>query len=229
MLTTEYIEELNLKVFQPEGSYRYNEDSILLAKFIRNIKAGSKVADLGAGVGIILLILARRFDSAFFYPVEIQEEIFNILKKNIEENGLSSRFKALNLDFRLLPDSFNQVFDVVVSNPPYRKRGEGRVSKDIKRAISRHETYGGIEELLQVASRILKDRGKIYLSFLPERLVDLIYVMRDVRLEPKKILPIYPKRDKEANLILVEGVKRGGKGFFILPPFFRRDNFSSQP
>ncbi|MCX7990596.1 MAG: methyltransferase [Proteobacteria bacterium] len=226
MSTTDYIKDLDLKIFQPVKSYRYNEDSVLIADFIENIKENSKVADLGAGVGIISLLLCKKFKNVSFYPVEIQKQLFEYLKKNIVENNLSDFFQPINLDYRNLPKNFNHFFNVVVSNPPYRKRGEGRVSSNEANAISRHETYGGIEDLLMTSERILKDKGRIYLSFLSERLTDLIYYMRHFNMEPKRIIPIYPKRDKSSNLIIVEGVKKGGKGLTILPPFFRREAFS---
>lgn len=223
MQTIDYIKELNLKIFQPKDSYRYNEDSVLITEFIKNLKPNSIIADLGAGVGIISLLLSKKFESLKFYPVEIQKDLFEYLEKNIEMNGLSENFSPINIDYRNLPKTFNHFFDVVVSNPPYRKRGDGRISKNLSTAISRHETFGGIEDLLRTAERILKDKGKIYLSFLAERLTDLIYFMRKVNLEPKKILPVYPAKNKNANLILIEGVKKGGKGVTIFSPFFRRD------
>lgn len=223
MESVDYIKDFNLKIFQPQKSYRYNEDSILITQFIKNIKPNSVIADLGAGVGIISLILFKKFKSLKFYPIEIQKEIFNYLEKNIEINGAKESFTPLNMDYRDLPKSFNLFFDVIVSNPPYRKPGEGKISKEPSKAISRHETFGSIEELLKTSQRILKDKGKIYLSFLSERLVDLVYYMRYFNLEPKKVLPVYPSKEKNANLILIEGCKKGGKGVIILPPFFRRD------
>lgn len=223
METVDYIKDLDLKISQPIESYRYNEDSILVCNFIENIKEKSNVADLGAGVGLISLILCKKFNLAKYYPIEIQPELFNYLKKNIDDNSLTPCFEPINLDYRELPKNFNHFFDVVVSNPPYRKEGEGRISKNLTIAISRHEKYGGVEDLIITSARILKDKGRIYVSFLAERLTDLFYYMRHYHIEPKKILPIYPNKEKKANLVLVEGIKKGGKGVTILPPFFRRD------
>ncbi len=226
MLTQEQLDKLELKIYQPRKAYRYNEDSVFLASFLDNIKKGSVIADLGAGCGIISLIISKRFEQLKIYAVEIQKEMYSILKKNIKENNLESVIVPLNEDYRFLHRDYHQYFDIVISNPPYRKPTGGRVSKDLQKAMSRHETCGSLEELLVCASRILKDKGRIYLSFLAERMTDLLYNMRENRLEPKKILPVYPFINKNSNLIIVEGVKKGGQGLVILPPFFRRDTLS---
>ncbi len=228
MLIGDQFKGLGLKIYQPEGSYRYNEDSLLLAGFLKNIKKGSLIADLGAGSGLISLITARRFEHVKIYAVEIQKEIFSYLVRNIEYNNLSESIIPLNEDYRNIYKKYHQFFDLVITNPPYRKPDEGRVSRDIKRAISRHETLGTLEELLLASCRILKDKGRICLSYLAERAVDLFYFMREFGLEPKRVLPVYPFSNKNANLIIVEAIKKGGRGLTILPPFFRRDTASSE-
>lgn len=221
MITKEFLPDYGINIYQPEFGYRYNEDSFFLIEFIRKIRRTAKIADLGAGCGILSLILAKIFPEVKITAVEIEELPYQLLVKNIRENQLDTQIKPLWGDWNELKDEHCQ-FDVVVSNPPFREVHRGKISCHKHKATARHELTGGLEGLLETTRIILKEKGIFYAVFLSERLTDFIYLMRQKKIEPKEILPIYPDKARNSSIFLAKGVKGGGRGLKILPPFFKR-------
>ncbi|GAB4435529.1 MAG: methyltransferase [bacterium] len=223
MITRESLPQFDITIYQPEIGYRYNEDSLFLVDFVSKIKSDALVADLGAGCGILSLILAKKFPHVKITAVEIEKEPYELLAKNIKENHLEEQITALCSDWNDLRKNHSK-FDVIVTNPPFREPHTGRISCYDTKAAAKHELKNGLEALLETVRLTLKEKGAFYTVFLSERLVDLIYLMRQKRIEPKEILPIYPKRDSYSSVFLVKGIKGGGKAVKILPPLFRRFN-----
>lgn len=63
--------------------------------------------------------------------------------------------------------------------------------------------------------------GKIAMVHRPDRLIDILDSMRRHRIAPKRIQFIYPREEKDANTILIEGIKDGKTdGLKILPPLY---------
>lgn len=221
MTNEDFLQALDITISQPEQGYRYNEDSIMLANFVKKIK-NATIVDMGAGCGVISLLLAKKFPDIKVVSVEIDTVLHSFLKKNVEENNLSERVLPVLSDWTRLKKEYNNSVDIVVTNPPFREAASGRVSKIVNKAVARHELIGGLEGLLDTAKTILKDKGIFYAVFLTERLVDLIALMRHKHIEPKEILPVYPYKEKNSSVFLVKGIKNGGKALKLLPPFFRR-------
>lgn len=220
--TFETIKDFDLKIFQPSCGYRYNEDSFLLINFIKNIKKNSKVIELCAGSGIIGLALLKIFPNIKLTFVEIEKLNFEILCENIKINNLDTYADAILSDYRKLDKKLYCTFDVVVANPPYRKPNTGRISPNNLKAKARHELEGSLTDFFKISSLLLKDKGKIFIIFLAERLIELINIMTKFMLEPKKIQLVYPDINKECNLILIEAIKKGNSGVKILPPLYKK-------
>lgn len=222
MTTSEHIEKLDITISQPKDGYRYSEDSFYLLDFIKKIKKGARVIDIGAGSGILSLALAKRFPDTHIHAVEIQDELFEILKKNIKNNNLCAGITPVNTDYRQIDKRCYSYFDAVITNPPYRAVEEGRISPDAMKAAARHETSGSLRELMESVKKLLKDKGRFYAVYLSERLVEMIHLMRTNSIEPKIIQPVYPKSNAISSFVLIEGMKKGGAGLKLLPPVFRR-------
>lgn len=221
MKTFEEIKNYNIALFQPKSGYRYNEDSFYIIEFIKNVKKNAKVIELCAGVGIIGLCLLRKFPHIQKITfVELQKNMCEILEENIGINELKEKTEIINSDYRKINKKLFTSFDILIANPPYRKLNTGRISNDLLKAKSRHELEGSLEEFMEISSKLLKDKGKLYFIFLAERLNEVFNAMTKNFLEPKKLQFIYPKKNSEGKLILVEGVKKGNTGIKILPPIF---------
>lgn len=190
-------------------------DAVLLASFVE-LKTPKKIADLGAGCGVVGLILARRFPRSKVALVEMQEEMHGLCLRNISENGLADRVSAIHADLRRLR---LEGMDVLVANPPFRRQGTGRIAKG-QAASARHELELQLDELLRSSARALKPRGRLYMVYHPERLADLVQGMRSVRMEPKRMRFVHGRQGMEARIVLVEAVREGRPGLIVEPPLY---------
>ena len=110
-------------------------------------------------------------------------------------------------------------------NPPYFKYKANSLINDNKgKAIARHEVLVNLEEIIEKASYLLKDNGTFALVHRPERMIEIINLMQKYGFEPKKMQFVYPKFGKEANILLIEGVKNGKSSLKLLQPLIVHDN-----
>ena len=210
-----------IQILQSRRGYRFSIDAVLLSQFIR-IREAETAIDLGTGCGILPLLLARTTgQGSSFVGVEIQKGLAELAQKNVRLNGLDSRVKILQQDFRELRKSFPPAsFDVVFSNPPYRKGRSGRINPCMEKAIARHEIKGTIEELIAIAGYLLPAKGRCYLIYPASRAVDLLVALRKQNLEPKRVRFVHPRAGEEAKFILSESVKATGVELTIMEPLF---------
>jgi len=207
-----------LKVLQKKRGYRFSIDAILLSQFIK-IRKNEKAIDLGTGCGILPLLLCHTTKAHPFVAVEIQRGLAELAKKNVLLNRLGHRISILHQDFRDLKHTFAPgSFDVVFSNPPYRKHRTGRINPVMEKAIARHEIKGTIEDLISIASYLLSSKGRCYLIYPTSRVVDLLLILRGQRLEPKRLQLVYPRLNEGAKFILIESVKASGVELKIMEP-----------
>jgi tRNA1Val (adenine37-N6)-methyltransferase len=163
--------------------------------------------------------LSQTTKALSFVGVEIQKELVELAKKNVRLNHLEDRVSILQKDFRDLKDTYPPgSFDVVLSNPPYRKYRTGRVNPAMEKAIARHEIKGTLEDLISVASYLLPPKGRCYVIFPALRTVDLLVVLRSQRLEPKRLQFVHPRFEEDAKFILSESIKESGVELKVMDP-----------
>lgn len=207
-----------LKIFQNEDWFCFGIDAVLLANYAKNIKKDSHVLDLGTGTGIIPILLCGKTDLKKVVGVEIQEEVFKMTQKSIEYNKLESCFEIICDNILNLENYYEkQSFDVVITNPPYKKIGTGITNDSKNKMIARHEVTATLEDFIRVATDMLKDKGEFYMVHHPERLVDICYYMRQYKLEPKEIRFVCSKQGEAPKLLLVKGVKNAKSFLKVLP------------
>lgn len=213
----------DLKIIQETDGFCFGIDSILLSDFAKNIKKNSKVADLGAGTGIIGLLLCKKTNLAEMTGIEIQEDVANMAERSIKLNNLEEKFRIINSNIneifskKLLEKN---VFDVVVMNPPYKEVGTGEINENEKKLISRHEIKANLSDFIKTASGMLKDKGELYIVHKPERMPDIIQKLRENKIEPKELRVVYSNKNSEASLILIKAVKGGKKFLKIDRPLY---------
>jgi len=202
------LEFKNLKIIQNKDGFCFGIDSVLLADFAKNIKRGANVLDLGTGTGIISILLCGKTDLSNIIGVEIQKEVAEMANRSIKLNNLENKFEVLNDNILNLKNIYdNQSFDVIVTNPPYKKKNTGIINENNKKIISRHEITASLEDFIKVSSDLLKDKGELYMVHRPDRLVDILSLMRKNKIEPKILRMVYSNINKEPKLILVKAVK----------------------
>lgn len=202
------LEFKNLKIIQNEDGFCFGIDSVLLSDFAKNIKKDSMVLDLGTGTGIIPILLCGKTKLKKVIGIELQEEVAKMAKKSIKLNNLEDKFNVINENILNLNKIYkNQIFDVIVSNPPYKKKDTGITNENEKKIISRHEISASLEDFIKISKDLLKDKGEFYMVHRPERLVDIFELMRKYKIEPKILKMVYSYKNKEPKLILIKGVK----------------------
>jgi tRNA1Val (adenine37-N6)-methyltransferase len=207
-----------LQITQKKKGYRFSMDAVLLSQFIK-IRKNERVMDLGTGCGILPLLLSHTTKAHSFVGVEIQKGLAECAEKNVVLNHLEDRISILMQDFRELKEIFPPgSFDVILSNPPYRKYRTGRINPSIEKAIARHEIKGTLEDLISIASYLLPPMGRCYTIFPALRTVDLLMALRDGKLEPKRLQFVHPRIGEEAKFILTESIKTSGVELKLMEP-----------
>ena len=202
------LEFKNLKIIQNKDGFCFGIDSVLLSDFAKNIKKDRMVLDLGTGTGIIPILLCGKTKLKKVTGIELQEEVAKMAKKSIKLNNLEDKSNVINENILNLNKIYeNQTFDVIVSNPPYKKKDTGITNENEKKIISRHEISASLEDFIKISKDLLKDKGEFYMVHRPERLVDIFELMRKYKIEPKILKMVYSYKNKEPKLILIKGVK----------------------
>lgn len=213
----------NLRVRQPVDGYRFSIDAVLLAH-AADPAPGDTVVDLGTGCGIIPLILATRHPQARIRAVEIQESLADIAAANVVENRLEARIRILRQDMRTLtPAQIDGPVRWVVSNPPYRRVGTGRLNPVSPKALARHEISVTLSEVVTAARRLLPLSGRLVLIYPAERLADVLGRMSAAGIEPKVLRLVHSVPQSDAGLFLVTGVRGGRPGLRVAPPLAIRN------
>ncbi len=212
-----------IRLQQHGRGYRYSIAAVILASAVHP-RPGETVVDLGTGCGIIPLILAFRQPEVRIWGVELQAELSALAQENVRENDLAARVTVVCADMRdLHPARVGGPVDRVVSNPPYRPGGSGRVNPDPQRALARHEIAVRLPEVVRAAARLLKTGGRFTTIYTAGRTAELLSHMRAERIEPKRLRGIHSAQDQDARLVLVEGIRAGGPGMVIVPPLIVYD------
>ena len=202
------LEYKDLKIIQNKEGFCFGIDSVLLSDFAKNIKKDSNVIDLGTGTGIIATLLCAKTELKSIVGVEIQEEVCDMAKRSIVLNKLEDKFEIINEDINNLLKYYKKnSFDVVVTNPPYKKKNTGIKNDKEKKLISRHEITANLEDFIKISKDLLKDKGEFYMVHRPERLVDILTIMRNYKIEPKILRMVYSNVEKEPKLVLIKGIK----------------------
>ena len=229
--TTDTFFNGKIRIAQDRTGYRFSIDAVLLAYFSEP-RSGDKVLDLGTGCGIIPLILAYRQPNIAIYGVEVQTELAELAVCNVRENQLEDRITVFCTDMKLLrPAMTAGPVDLVVCNPPFHRRGSGRINPDTQRAVARHEIKANLGDIIQTSHRMLRTAGRLVLIYTAGRLTDILSRMRTDGIEPKFIRMIHSRQDTEAALILIEGIKGGRPDLKIAPPLIiydKKNNYTDE-
>lgn len=207
-----------LKIIQKTDGFCFGMDAVLLSGFV-SVKPGERALDLGTGTGIIPLLLSAKTKGEHFTGLEIQTEIMKMAQRSVALNGLEKKIDIIQGDIKEASRIFGAAsFDVVTSNPPYMNDAHGLKNPGDVKAISRHEVLCTLEDVVREGTKALKPGGRFYMVHRPHRLAEIITVMRQYKLEPKRMKFVHPFADKDANMVLIEAVRGGGAWLKLEPP-----------
>jgi len=208
-----------LTIVQPSRGYRFALDSILLARFARP-RRGARLLELGAGCGVVSVIIAALHRPAQVVAVELQSGPAALIAHNAELNGVGA-VSGICADLRrAIPGLPPSAFDYVVANPPYRATSRGRESPDAERRIARSGSGATLAEFITAAVRYAAYGGKVAIVFTASRTAELVVELKHRMLEPKRIRFVHSRPEASASLVLLEASKGGGIEATIEPPLF---------
>ncbi|MGA8130728.1 MAG: methyltransferase domain-containing protein, partial [Syntrophobacteraceae bacterium] len=210
-----------LLVCQEQKGYRFSLDAVLLAGLTR-IGKKDCVIELGTGCGVIPLVLAYRASTERkIAGVEIQPELAELARKNVNENNFGGRIEIYQMDFREISSGFEAgSFDLALSNPPYRKPGTGRINPDMQKAVARHELTATLADVFEAARYLLRVGGRVALVYPATRLANLLRSSLDHGFSPKRLTIVYPYPRGSGRLVHLECRKGGGEELKVEQPFY---------
>jgi tRNA1(Val) A37 N6-methylase TrmN6 len=205
-------------LYQSPNGYCFNSDSIFLFKFATMLNIKGEVLDIGCGVGVLTVLLSKRF-KANFSAVEKQKEMYLYAKKNFTTNSIDVDLQ--NIDFK----NYNSLkkFDFIVSNPPFYKVDKNQ-SKNSSINIARYEHHLPLDLLIKKSSTLINPRGYIILCYDAWQSDLVISELKNSKFQPEFIQYVHPKSNKEANLIMVAARKGSKARCKILPPLITFDS-----
>ena len=203
--------------------HRFNTDTILLAWF-SSPKHKDTCCDFGTGCGTIPLLWESRFQPKQTYALEIQDNAFSMASRSVLLNGLTDRITILQGDIKQVPQRsepvFQEGFDVIACNPPYKELGTGFVNPDSSKAIARHEQECTMEDICKSAYKALRYGGRFCICQRPQRLAEIMMLLSQNGLEPTRLRLVQQRPDKAPSLFLLESKKGGRSGLTVEPTLF---------
>ena len=173
-LTLNAIYNKSTELYQSKNGYRFNSDSMILSWFTNricsNMSSENSALEIGAGSGIVSIVLKRRGFLPKIDCVEIQKTMFEILEKNVKHNGLSTEITPVFADFLTFAAEKRKKYDLVFVNPPYFAKESGHLSADSEKALAKHEVAGSLADFFAASMNILRKGGKFIVIFPASRL-----------------------------------------------------------
>ena len=206
-----------LKIEQAAEGYRYSIEPFLLADFVRP-QPGCRILDVGTGCGIIPLLLMTYRTADEIVAVEIQKSLYDIAVRNISQNDALGKIRLIHSDFiKVEPDAVDGLFDLILSNPPYRKINTGRRNASQEKTVARHELAMDLKSLAAKSNDLLKEGGILVLAYPPIRLAETLEQLRAHRLYPNRLRFVHGYESAE---FLVEATKERQVDCIVEPPLY---------
>ena len=211
------------KIIQSSEHFKFSIDAVLLSHYT-TFKSTDIVLDMCSGTGIVALLVNAHNDVNRIDCIEIQEQLFDMCTRSVKYNNLTEKIYPFNMDLRNAVDNFGyEKYDAVLCNPPYLPLSAGYSSISEAKKIARFEVYGSLSDIINTSKKLLKNSGKLVMSYRSDRLADIIYLMRECNIQPKRCRFIHSKSNSKANLVLIEAVKNAKPSMIVEAPLIVYD------
>lgn len=207
------------KIVQKSDYFKFSLDSMLLANFVNINMADSKLLDFCTGNCPIPIILSNSIKNIVAF--EVQKEIYELGDESLTLNNINN-VKLINDDIKNIGNYYEEgYFDIITCNPPYFKViNSSRINDNNVKAIARHEILIKLEDIVSLAYKFLRDKGKLYIVYRPDRLMELLKLFDKYKFGVKKLQCCYNNSDSLSSMILIEAMKNGHDDLKILAPLY---------
>ena len=207
------------KIVQKSDYFKFSLDSILLANFVNINMSDSKLLDFCTGNCPIPIILSNSIKNIVAF--EVQKEIYELGDESLKLNNINN-VKLINDDIKNIGNYYEEgYFDIITCNPPYFKViDSSRINDNNVKAIARHEILIKLEDIVSLAYKFLRDKGKLYIVYRPDRLMELLKLFDKYKFGVKKLQCCYNNSDSLSSMILIEAMKNGQDDLKILAPLY---------
>ncbi len=203
--------------------HTFGTDAVLLSNFA-SAKTKDKLVDLGTGCGIIPLLMLREGKLQRAVGVDISDEATQIAVKTVAEQNIEN-FTVINSNLTDLKGKVEfGCHTLVTCNPPYKAPNAGLKNPDRVLEVARHETECTLEDIVNVGAKLLQTGGRLCMCHRPERLAELMALMSEKGVEPKRLRLVCQRKGEEPWLVLVEGRRSGNVGLRIEPTLYIEEN-----
>lgn len=189
-------------IYQLKNGYRYNSDTLMLYDFLFKLKPKGKVLEVGAGSGVLGLLLARDLPNTQITMLDIQKQNIELCIKNSNENEI--KCNIIEADYTNFKS--DERFEFIVSNPPYYHDGVKK-SQNEHLNISRYSSNLTLDKFIQNSSSHLKPHGSLVFCYDAKQLMYISHLLLESKFSMTKLSFIYPKKGKSAKIALIEAKK----------------------
>ncbi len=208
----------NRRIYQDDNSFSFSLDSVVLANYASIRKNTRNIVDLCTGNAVVPLILSLRTD-AHIDGVEILDNLYDMGVRSVEYNKLDKQIELFNSDIKDYYLRHIDNYDLITCNPPYFKVNESNYTNlTVEKRIARHEVKINLDEVVEIASKMLHDKGLFAIVHRTDRLLEVLETLKKYDLEPKRIMFVYTKLSKNSELFFVEARKNGNSGLKVEKP-----------
>lgn len=207
------------KIVQNSDYFKFSLDSMLLANFVGINMADSKLLDFCTGNCPVPIILSNSIKNIVAF--EVQKEIYELGDESLKLNNINN-VRLINDDIKNIGNYYNDgYFDIITCNPPYFKViDSSRINDNSVKAIARHEILIKLEDIISLAYKYLRDKGKLYMVYRPDRLMEILKLFDKYKFGVKKLQCCYNNSDSLSSMILIEAMKNGQDDLKILAPLY---------
>lgn len=207
------------KIVQKSDYFKFSLDSMLLANFVNINMSDSKLLDFCTGNCPIPIILSNSIKNIVAF--EVQKEIYELGDESLKLNNINN-VKLINDDIKNIGNYYEEgYFDIITCNPPYFKViDSSRINDNNVKAIARHEILIKLEDIVSLAYKFLRNKGKLYIVYRPDRLMELLKLFDKYKFGVKKLQCCYNNSDSLSSMILIEAMKNGQDDLKILAPLY---------
>lgn len=199
-------------VYHDRCAMKVGTDGVLLGAWTA-INRAKTILDIGAGSGLVTLMLAQCAESSVINSIEIDEQATKQANENYRQSPFLNITYCQHISLQQFALSSTSKYDLIVSNPPYFQ--DSLKSPDVQRTQARHTDILSIEELLLLSGNMLNNDGRISLIYpaddkdfiLKEAGANGLFLSRLTNVfptvdtdKPKRVLMEFSKNKKEPTI-----------------------------